>query len=84
MTDEFIATLVSTITANIGTIIACILTIIRVIKNANSDTAKQLKESREQIADMKDLVLAQQQQINSLSANLEREQKRRLRIKEED
>lgn len=83
MTEEFIATLVATISANIGTIIGCILTIIRVVKNANSDSAKQLKESKRQIADMKELVLAQQQQINSLSANLEREQRRRLHIKED-
>lgn len=83
MTEEFITTLVATISANIGTIIGCILTIIKVVKNANIDSAKELKEIKRQIADMKELFLAQQQQINSLSANLESEQRRRLHIKED-
>lgn len=80
--DNDLITIIASVGTNLATIIGCIIAIIKAIRQATGEKEKQLKTSQAQVEELKEMLISQEKQIGILTANLEREQRKRLHIKD--
>ena len=80
--DKELITLIAGVGTNLATIIGCIIAIIKSIQQFGDKREKIVKIYEAKIEDLTELINKQEKQIGILTANLEREQRKRLHIRD--